>query len=80
MKKTRPKAKAASPPPPGFPLNQLLRDQRMSKRQLAKLSGIPLPMVNRLAKPHSNPTWQTLLRIADALQATIHFDCGRRTA
>lgn len=78
MRRTKAKPKADRAPPSGFPLTQLLADKRMSKRQLSRLSHIPLPMVNRLAKPGSNPTWTTILKLVEAMDIAIKFHGERR--
>lgn len=54
-------------PLPAFSLDSALAGRGISKRRLAKISGIPLAMVFRLARPRANPTWNTLHRLARAI-------------
>jgi len=63
-----PEKRKDSPVP--FLLNQALRAAGMSKRRLSKLTGIPLPMIVRLARGKANPTWATVMRIAVVLGCT----------
>lgn len=63
-KEERPKVAA-------FRLNPVLKKHGMSKRKLARLSGIPHAMLCRLARKGSNPTWVTLRRIVETLGCSM---------
>lgn len=55
----------------GFPLARLLEKTGFTKSRLSALSGIPRPMIFRLAKGESNPNWLTVRKIAKALGCSL---------
>lgn len=52
-------------------LKEVLKKQRLSKRQLAMRMGIPYVQVFRLFRKGWNPTFKTLERIANAAGVKI---------
>jgi len=54
-----------------FALNPVLKQHKMSKRRLAKMTGIPYAMLCRLARRGQNPTWRTLLTLAGAIGCSL---------
>ena len=54
-----------------FALNPVLKRHAMSKRKLAKITGIPYAMLCRLARRGANPTWRTLLTLAAGIGCAL---------
>lgn len=63
MPQRRPPARAFK-----FYLWKALRDKGISKRRLARMTGMPYPQIIRLSKPDANPQWETVVKLADALE------------
>jgi transcriptional regulator with XRE-family HTH domain len=54
-----------------FNLESVLKGKSCSKYRLAKMLGVTPAEVFRWAKPSSNPTMQTLCRIASVLDVSL---------
>lgn len=54
-----------------FRLNFVLRRHKVSKRRLAKLTGIPYPSLCRLARRDANPKWRTVVILSRAIGCTL---------
>lgn len=56
----------------GSNLRKLLKKERLSEAALARLTGIPQPMINRLAKDkNTNPKLETLQPIVEYFSITF---------
>lgn len=51
-----------------FYLKKALDAKGLSKRKLAKLADMPYPQIIRLSKADANPQWETVVRLAEAMQ------------
>jgi len=52
---------------------QLRKDQHWTQQQLAKKSGVQQSEISRIERGQANPTYRTLLRLAQAAKKTISF-------
>ena len=53
-------------------LRRAREDASLSQAELAKRAGVSQPMIAQLEHPDSNPTIQTLQKVARALGASLH--------
>ncbi len=51
-----------------FYLHKALDAKGLSKRKLARLADMPYPQIIRLSKADANPTWETVVRLAEAME------------
>jgi transcriptional regulator with XRE-family HTH domain len=60
-------------PQPGLgqAVRQLRQRQGMSQEKLARNSGLHLTWINRMENGHTNPTWGSMKRVAEALRVPL---------
>jgi putative transcriptional regulator len=65
-------AKKKEPSPFGRRLRQIRTSRKMTQLDLTAATGIPQSVITRLERsPKANPTLETLLKIATALECTV---------
>ncbi|MDP2274465.1 MAG: helix-turn-helix transcriptional regulator [Archangium sp.] len=52
---------------------QLRRSQRWTQQQLAKASGVQQSEISRIERGQANPTYRTLIALAQAAKKTVSF-------